>query len=58
MDLKQFKDFLKFIYLTEITVDREAGREREREADSPSREPNVGLDPRTLRSQPEPEAAA
>ena len=49
-------DFLKkdFIYLFDREkpqVDREAGREREREAGSPlSREPDAGLDPRTLRS--------
>ena len=45
--------FLKilFVYLTEITSSREAGRERGREAGSPlSREPDVGLDPMTLRS--------
>ena len=48
--------FLKilFIYLTErerSQVGREAGREREEEAGSlPNREPDVGLDPRTLRS--------
>ena len=46
--------FLKisFIYLTERSqVGREAGREREEEAGSLlSREPDAGLDPRTLRS--------
>ena len=43
--------------MTEITSSREAGREREREREgeeesgSPlSREPDVGLDPRTLGS--------
>jgi len=35
------------------------GADGEGEADSPlSREPYVGLDPRTLRSQPEPKADA
>ena len=48
--------FLKdFIYLFDrererSQVGREAGREREEEAGSPlSREPNAGLNPRTLR---------
>ena len=40
-------------------VGREAGREREEEAGSLlSREPNVGLDPRTLESSPESKAEA
>ena len=30
--------------------------ERQREKQTPCREPDVGLDPRTPRSQPEPEA--
>ena len=39
------KDFIYYL------VSREAGREREEEAGSPlSREPHVGLDPRTLGS--------
>ena len=48
--------FLKilFIYLTErerSQVGRETGREREEEAGSPlSREPDMGLNPRTLGS--------
>ena len=34
--------------------ERERQRHRQREKQAPCREPNVGLDPRTLRSQPEP----
>ena len=49
-----FVFFLKilFIYSTEITSrQRSRQREREEEAGSPlSREPDAGLDPRTLRS--------
>ena len=47
-----FKKKISFIYLTEREGERERNhRQREREADSPlSREPNVALDPRTLRS--------
>ena len=38
---------------------RDRSREREEEAGSLlSREPDAGLDPRTLRSRPEPKAAA
>ena len=33
-------------------------RHRQREKQAPYREPNAGLDPRTLGSQPEPKAAA
>ena len=49
-----------FFYLRErARARREAEGERKREADSPpSREPYVGLDPRTLGSRPEPKADA
>ena len=55
-----FKDFYLFIWQTEITS-RQRGRQRERgrEAGSPlSREPNLGLNPKTLGSRPEPKAEA
>ena len=46
-----FKDFIYLFDRERSQVGREAGREREREAGSPlSREPDVGLNPRTLRS--------
>ena len=38
--------------------DRERQRHRQREKQAPCREPNAGLDPRTLRSRPEPKADA
>ena len=51
-----------FIYLTEREregTSRERQAERQREAVSLlSREPDVGLDPRTLRSRPGPKAEA
>ena len=37
---------------------RRGGRQREREKQALSREPDVGLDPRTLGSQPEPNTYA
>ena len=56
-----FYDYL-FIYLTERVAAREgtqAGGVGEREAGFPlSREPNMGLNPRTLGSCPEPKADA
>ena len=36
--------------------DTDRGRHRQREKQAPCREPDVGLDPRTLGSQPEPKA--
>ena len=41
-----FKDFIYFIHERH----RERQRHRQREKQAPCREPNVGLDPRTLRS--------
>ena len=38
--------------------DTEKQRQRQREKQAPSGEPNVGLDPRTLGSQPEPNTDA
>ena len=37
--------------------ERERQRRRQREKQAPHREPDVGLDPRTPGSRPEPEAA-
>ena len=46
-----FKDFYYLFDRQRSQVGREAGREREEEAGSPlSREPDAGLDSRTLRS--------
>ena len=54
-----FKDFIYSFDRQRSQVGREAGRERGREASSPlSREPDAGLDPRTLRSWPELKAEA
>ena len=55
-----FKIFFIFIYLTERNQKQaERQAEREEEAGSlPSREPDAGLDPRTLGLQPEPKAEA
>ena len=38
--------------------ERERQRHRQREKQAPCREPDVGLDPRTLGSRPEPKADA
>ena len=38
--------------------ERERQRHRQREKQAPCREPDVGLDPRTLGSRPEPEVDA
>ena len=59
-----FGDFffkIIFISLTERAhKQREHQREREKEKEAPpmSNKPNMGLDPRTLRSSPEPKADA
>ena len=45
-----------FIYSWETQTDRQRHRQREKQA--PCREPNVGLDPVTLGSCPEPKADA
>ena len=53
-----FLRFYLFIW-QRSQVGGEAGREREEEAGSPlRREPDMGLDPRTLGSRPEPKAEA
>ena len=48
-----FKDF---IYLFMRVTKREKGRDRQKEKQAPCREPNVGLDPGTSGSRPEPKA--
>ena len=48
-----FKDF---IYLLMRDKERERQRHRQREKQAPCREPDMGLDPRTPGSQPEPKA--
>ena len=50
--------FLRFIYLFMRDTKRERERQRhtQREKQAPCREPNVGLDPETPRSCPEPKA--
>ena len=54
-----FKDFIYLFDRQRSQVGREAGREREEEAGSLlSREPDAGLDPKTLGSWPEPKAEA
>ena len=56
---EQFEAFLKkilFIYSQETQRGRQRHRQREKQA--PCKEPDVGLDPRTLRSCPEPKAGA
>ena len=51
--------FLKdFIYLFMRETQRERQRYRQREKQAPCREPNVGLDPRTLGSHPKLKAGA
>ena len=51
--------FLKdFIYLFMRDTERERQRHSQREKQAPCREPNVGLDPGTAGSCPEPEADA
>ena len=49
-----YKRFYLFIHETH----RERQRHRQREKQAPCGEPDVGLDPRTLGSQPEPKADA
>ena len=54
-----FKDFYLFAREREYTqAGREGGRSRREAGSLPSKEPDAGLDPRTLGSGPEPKAAA
>ena len=46
-----FKDFI-YLFM------RDAEREQRQEKQAPCKEPDMGLDPRTLRSHPEPKADA
>ena len=55
--LIQQTSFFKDLFLFEKENEQWGGAEGERETDSPpSRKPDAGLDPRTLRSQPEPKS--
>ena len=56
--LPLFKDFIYLFDRQRSQVGKEAGRERGEAGSLLSREPDVGLNPRTLGSQPEPKAEA
>ena len=47
-----------YLFIHERHTERERQRHRQREKQAPCREPDVGLDPRTLRSRPKPKADA
>ena len=49
---------LDFIYSFMRDIEREGQRRRQREKQAPSREPNVGRNPRTPGSHPEPKVDA
>ena len=51
-------DFLKILFIHERHRERERQRHRQKEKQAPCREPNVGLDPGTPGSHPEPKADA
>ena len=51
-----FKRFYLFIQERQRQRERERQRHRQREKQAPYKEPNAGLDPRTLGSRPEPKA--
>ena len=53
-----FKIFKKFIHERHREREREKQRHRQREKQAPCKEPDVGLDPRTSGSLPEPKADA
>ena len=53
-----FLRFYLFIHERHRERKRERQRHRQREKQAPCREPDVGLDPRTPRSCPEPKADA
>ena len=50
--------FFKILFVYSCETQREKQRPRQREKQAPRREPNVGLDPRTLGSGPDPKADA
>ena len=50
--------FLKILFIYSQETHRERQRHRKREKQAPQEEPDVGLDPRTLESHPEPKADA
>ena len=55
----KYSIFLKdFIYLFMRDTERDRQRQRQREKQAPCREPDVGLDPGTAGSRPEPKANA
>ena len=57
-DKKHLKKLFKKDFMYLFMRDRERQRLRQREKQAPRREPNVGLDPRTPGSHPEPKAGA
>ena len=58
--ISAFHIFLKrfYLFIHERHRERERQRHRQREKQAPCREPDVGLDPRTPGSQPQPKAGA
>ena len=52
-----FKEFI-YLFMRDIQKERERQRHRQREKQAPCREPNVGLNPRTLGWCPEPKVDA
>ena len=50
--------FFKIVFIYSSETQRERQRHRQREKHVPCREPEVGLDPRTPESRPEPKADA
>ena len=48
----------KILFISSWETQRQRQRHRQKEKQAPCGEPNVGLDPRTLGSQPEPKADA
>ena len=50
--------FFKILFIYSRGTQKERQRHRQKEKQAPLREPNVGLNPRTQESQPEPKADA
>ena len=57
-DQRHVKSSKTFFKIYSLQRERERQRHRQREKQAPCREPNLGLDPRTLGSQPELKADA